>query len=479
MAAAGTGNSSSSSSISDFPRSRNPFSDSNAALPNASPSESGEKSQPKRHSSQRPSLSSRASSYGAHPRAKKHRFVSYRLREVYEQPWLGDKRLKAWKRNNYVVYGAMFIAMGVIGFFGYYGTIRGVPKHDYCLVLDENFKSLDSATWNHEVQIDGFGTGTFDWTTDDTKNAFVDGEGLHIVPTLTTETTSITEAQILDGYALNLTQSGGDGTCTGSSISSCSIRSNATTGAIINPVRSARLNTKGKKSIKYGRVEVVAKLPKGDWIWPAIWMMPENSVYGQWPASGEIDIMEAKGNDHKYPYGRDYFNSALHWGPTSKTDAYLRTTGINRIRRTDFAEGYHTFGLEWSEKYLFTYRDSRLRQVFYTNFDQSYGTMWQRGYFSQMTENNTLLTDPWSKTGRYNTPFDEDFYLVLNVAVGSRNGWFTNNVGGKPWIDADGGAMRQFWQASDEWLPTWGQGNDRGMTIKSVKMWQEKGYRGC
>jgi len=152
---------------------------------------------------------------------------------------------------------------------------------------------------------------------------------------------------------------------------------------------------------------------------------------------------------------------------------------MNRIRRTDFSEEYHTFGLEWSEKYLFTYRDSRLRQILYWSFDQSAGTMWQRGYFSQMTENNTLIEDPWSKTGRYNTPFDEDFYLVLNVAVGSRNGWFANNVDGKPWIDADSGASKQFWQARDQWLPTWGEGNDRGMTIKSVKMWQEKGYNGC
>lgn len=55
---------------------------------------------------------------------------------------------------------------------------------------------------------------------------------------------------------------------------------------MINPVRSARLNTKGKASIRYGRVEVVAKIPQGDWLWPAIWMLPQNDTYGPWPASG-------------------------------------------------------------------------------------------------------------------------------------------------------------------------------------------------
>lgn len=164
---------------------------------------------------------------------------------------------------------------------------------------------------------------------------FVDGEGLHIFPTLTTETTSITEAEIVNGYTLNLTESGGDGSCTSDAIEACSVRSNATLGTIINPVRSARLNTKGRKSILYGRVEVEAKLPRGDWLWPAICkiiiiststgellliyfslgMMPERSTYGEWPASGEIDIMESRGNDVDYPMGgRDISSSSIHWG---------------------------------------------------------------------------------------------------------------------------------------------------------------------
>jgi hypothetical protein len=78
---------------------------------------------------------------------------------------------------------------------------------------------------------------------------------LHIIPTLTIDDTDITPAEILDGYTLNLTT---DGTCTSSDSGfSCSIYSNKTSGDIINPVRSARLTTKGKKTIKYGKVEVV------------------------------------------------------------------------------------------------------------------------------------------------------------------------------------------------------------------------------
>jgi beta-glucanase (GH16 family) len=201
-------------------------------------------------------------------------------------------------------------------------------------------------------------------TTDDPKNAYTDAQGLHIVPTLTLNSTQITLEQMNDNFVLNLTT---DGTCTARDINSCSIRSNKTAGTIINPVRSARLTTRGKKSIKYGKVEVVAKMPKGSWLWPAIWMMPESNeadgagIYGQWPRSGEIDIAESRSNfGDDYPDGRDSVISALHWGPVPEVDAFWMTSGKHNLRRTDYSKGFHTYGLEWNENYLFTYIDSRL-----------------------------------------------------------------------------------------------------------------------
>jgi beta-glucanase (GH16 family) len=132
--------------------------------------------------------------------------------------------------------------------------------------MDDNFENLDN--WEHEIQVGGFGTGSFDWTTDDPLNSYIDEEGLHIVPTLTLDTTSYTVSELLNGTTLNLTSMG---VCTSGNVPDCVVTSNATAGTILNPVRSARLTTKGKKTIKYGRVEVVAKLPAGSWLWPAIW----------------------------------------------------------------------------------------------------------------------------------------------------------------------------------------------------------------
>jgi beta-glucanase (GH16 family) len=135
--------------------------------------------------------------------------------------------------------------------------------------------SLDPMKWQHEVQMDGFGTGSFDWTTTDPQNTYVDGEGLHIVPTLTTESTDITLEELMNGYTVNLTDSGGDGSCTapGNGVQNvtCARESNSTLNQIINPVRSARINTKASASTLYGKIEVVAKIPSGDWLWPAIW----------------------------------------------------------------------------------------------------------------------------------------------------------------------------------------------------------------
>lgn len=231
----------------------------------------------------------------------------------------------------------------------------------FCLMFEDDFHvGIDDGTWNFEIQRGGFGTGSFEWTTDDPKNIFTDAEGLHIVPTLTTESTDITLDEMYDNYVVNLTT---DGTCTHPrlDIDSCSIRSNKTAGTIINPVRSARINTKGKKTIKYGKVEVVAKMPKGSWLWPAIWMMPDADVYGQWPRSGEIDIAESRGNyGDDYTDGRDSVISALHWGPLPEADAFYKTAGKHNVRRTDYSEAFHTYGLEWTEDYLFTYLDSRL-----------------------------------------------------------------------------------------------------------------------
>jgi beta-glucanase (GH16 family) len=162
-------------------------------------------------------------------------------------------------------------------------------------------------------------------------------------------------------------------------------------------------------------------------------MMPEEDVYGEWPRSGEIDIAEFRGNSYQYPEGRDFMSSTLHWGPSYKHDGYIGTHGSAFLRRQDFTTGFHTFGLEWTENYIFMYLDSRLKQVHYTKFKKD-NPLWKKGGFASLqTENGTLYDNPW-KNGGKNAPFDQKFYLILNVAVGAQNGWFFDGEGNKPWV---------------------------------------------
>lgn len=79
--------------------------------------------------------------------------------------------------------------------------------------------------------------------------------------------------------------------------------------------------------------------------------------------------------------------------------------------------------MEWTEDHIFTYLDTPSFQTLYWKFNKK-EPMWQRGFFANREENSSHLEDPWGHTGRTNTPFDESFYLILNVAVGSTNGWF-------------------------------------------------------
>lgn len=400
-----------------------------------------------------------------------------------EKPWLAstDPREK-WVTIIPCI--GLFFGLAVCGVLIWEG-LRRVVNHKYCPVLLEDFSNgFDPTIWTREVEVGGFGyvslpppssfrhhifspqlrsNGQFEYTTNKAENSFVGPDGnLHIRSTVTDE------SLLTQNTLLNLTA---DGICTSPLLSNCVARTNTSTNEILPPVRSARITTKLSASIHYGRIEVRARLPRGNWLWPAIWLLPVNPTYGSWPASGEIDIVESRGNAPGYSLGgNDIMSSTLHWGPDARNDAWWRTNVKHKALHTTFADDFHTFGLEWSENYIFTYVNSRLLQVLYTNFKTR---LWERGDFPLANENGTRYIDPWAKTGRRNTPFDHPFYLVLNVAVGGTNGWFKDGEDGKPWVDGSGGERLDFWKARGQWLETWGEGDGRDMVVESVKMWQQ------
>ncbi|KAI9709914.1 MAG: hypothetical protein M1820_002991 [Bogoriella megaspora] len=398
-------------------------------------------------------------------------FQSRRInKEQVERPWLDKKNRDPREKWVWIIPCiGLFLGFCMAGFLIWDG-LRKQNKAELCPVIFQDFSSvteLDPKIWQQEIQTNGFGNGEFEITTDNGENAFIKDGLLQIHPTLQDP------KLITTNNVINLTETGA---CTSPQMSACVAVTNTTNGTIVNPVKSARINTKPGGHIKYGRVEVVAKLPAGDWLWPAIWMLPVNDVYGPWPASGEIDIMEGRGNNYSYPMGgNNIVTSTLHFGPDPGEDGYWTQIVKRHAKLSTFADGFHTFGIEWNEKYMFTYIDTRLLQVVYTAFAGE--SFWDRGKFPPSTQNGTRLASPWP-SGNNIAPFDQDFYLILNLAVGSNNGWFEDGIAGKPWVDKSPTAARDFWNAQDQWMPTWDKGGAT-FAIKSVGMWQLKGFNGC
>ncbi|WP_420386650.1 glycoside hydrolase family 16 protein [Roseivirga sp.] len=147
-----------------------------------------------------------------------------------------------------------------------------------------------------------------------------------------------------------------------------------------NAYTSAKLVTRNKGDWKYGRVEVKARIPEGRGNWPAIWMLSTENTYGGWPRSGEIDIMEHVGYDQGNMHGTVHTQSFNHRIGTQKGDS---------VQIEDISQKFHVYAIEWDENKIDFYMD-----------DQLYNTF----------ENTGQGPDDW--------PFDQPFYLILNLAVG-------------------------------------------------------------
>ncbi|ESK95838.1 glycoside hydrolase family 16 protein [Moniliophthora roreri MCA 2997] len=434
------------------------------------------------------------------------------------KPWL-QKPSPRILISYLMVYGMILLGFGA-GALQCYFTYRDVKynrmdRAQLCKVFEDDFSDGPEAwknRWFREVDMSGFGNGQFEMTTSSDKNVYVEDGKLWLMPTLTAESLGDSGWNNVFGgdtgvYTYNITDCTFNQTAKDAGFidnpkgggkifdydgyaRACSATANSTAGTIIPPVQSARISTKffngterGEKgSVKYGRVEVRAKMPRGDWLWPAIWMLPTDDAYGSWPRSGEIDIVESRGNDLRYTNrGRNYVQGALNWGPTPALNGVGKSYSWWSDKRKGFDEGFHTYVLEWTPSWIRIYVDTRLHTLLEIKFDHPF---FERGDFPSTIINSTTgaleqLADPWASSGqsaknRWSAPFDKDFYLILNVAVGGTNGWFPEVQGNKPWFNSNGrdGAMRDFALAKERWLPSWGTGQSRAMVVDYVRMYE-------
>jgi len=199
-----------------------------------------------------------------------------------------------------------------------------------------NENSIDNNIWGYDLGGGGWGNNELETYTNNSKNSFVTSGGYLVL-----------EARQEPFGSANYT--------------------------------SARMLTMGKQDFTYGRIDVRAKLPKGQGVWPAIWMLGSNISNTPWPACGEIDMMELLGNQPNKVYG------TAHW---SNGGQNAQLGGSYTMPSGDFSQGFHVFSILWNSSEIGWYID-----------------------------NQKYFTAPKSSmVGTY--PFDKPFFIILNVAVG-------------------------------------------------------------
>lgn len=218
-------------------------------------------------------------------------------------------------------------------------TSDGDPAN-WSLIWEDQFDGaagdpVNAASWNHDVGGDGWGNQQLEHNTDRTENVSLDGQGnLQIVA-----------------------------------------REESYQG---NSYTSGRIHTRGKVNTRYGRIEARIKMPVGQGLWPAFWMMGEDIDFVGWPNCGEIDIMEYRGQQPNRA------NFAVH-GPGYSGGMAPNSSTI--LAGTNLNDDFHTYTMEWTTDTLTWLVDGE--------------TYW--------TLTSGDLSD-WV--------FDDDFFILLNVAVG-------------------------------------------------------------
>ncbi|KAH8410736.1 hypothetical protein KR222_002191, partial [Zaprionus bogoriensis] len=302
------------------------------------------------------------------------------------------------------------------------------------LIFEENFEQLNETRWLHDVR------APLDTT--DAEFVLYDGRARVRAGQL------IIEPKLWSSYRpdLDITQSHLDLSerCTGTHNRQKECVLHTSGPLIMPPVVVPRLSTKESFAFKYGRIEIRAKLCKGDWIVPLLLLEPLMESYGQTGyESGQLRVAMARGNDQlRLPHGKLIDGRTLLAGPVLSTEASQREDFMVQQRRSaHFGDDFHVYGMEWSSQSLRFSIDGQDFGELLTGFsDSDLNASWRRG-------------TPMA-------PFDRMFYVTLGVSVGGF-GDFVDNLRTsnyeKPWLNKHPQAKLQFWQSQDQWLPSWTQ----------------------
>jgi len=306
-----------------------------------------------------------------------------------------------------------------------------------------NENEIDRSKWDHEITMGGGGNWEFQIYLDNRSSTFTENGKLHIRPFLTEDMRELHGTWDLWN------------SCTAPQWYGCfrhEVEPN-----VLPPIVSGKIFTKNSFSFKYGKVQFQAKLPRGDWLWPAVWLLPKDLTYGDWPASGEIDCLESGGLNYppSNPEAPNVYRvtSALHWGAYYPSKWPL-THGSHPHQgappSVDYSAAMHLYELEWTPDYIRSTVDGN--EIMYISMSPPF---FDRGDYPPGADN------PW-RNGGPNAPFDQEYYVIINLAVGGTTGYWPPPT---PWGDNEH-AMRDFWTNKAAWLPSWEMENPSTRTFE-------------
>ena len=309
------------------------------------------------------------------------------------------------------------------------------------LIFEDNFEKFDRSKWKPEVKFAYGPDYEFVIYRDDVRNLYIKNRALHIKP-VTTE----------DVYGPKSVRNRLDlgSSCTGTLPLQCALSPKGAN--ILPPVTSAQISTVDSFKFTYGIIEVKAKLPKGDWLYPEINLVPRGEVYGPDYASGRIRIAFLHGNSE--------FNHDLYAGCKMGNWDSARNYTMKKIYSdSPWTDDYHVFRVEWNPDGIILKVDN---SVFGTIYPPAGGFASDQ----HLIQVDSSITERWKK-GTVLAPFDQEMYIMLGVGAGGHV--FSDNIDHKPWDNGDPKQQLRFYQNQREWKRSWSSASK--LTVQYVKVW--------
>ncbi|EZA53410.1 beta-1,3-glucan-binding protein isoform X2 [Ooceraea biroi] len=319
------------------------------------------------------------------------------------------------------------------------------------LLFEDNFTSFNTALWKRDIKMPLSPDYEFCVYHNEFHQQLVqvkDGR-LHIKPII-----------LEDSYGENATIYGRlqlNG-CTSTVPAECTRR--GISYNILPPIISARLTTKERFAFRYGKIEIRAKFPQGDWLYPELWLDPKYSVYGANYASGRILLGLVRGNENLVnatDVTKIYDTRRLDFGVRVGVSPNIQETLVSKVQE---------FGPHWTQDF------------------HVYTTIWTSDGFTFLVDNEEIgqmshnergwMSGP--NAGRKAAPFDQEFYITLGLGAGGVRVFPDNTISSglpKPWSNLDVKAMQKFWKSRNQWIPTWrrGGGESTAFVIDYVRVW--------